>query len=66
MSEVEELEARVRRLPGEDFAKFREWFHEFENEVWDEKIKADYRAGKFNHLIARARAEMADGKVREL
>lgn len=66
MSEVEELETRVRNLPGEDFAKFREWFHGFENEVWDEKLKADYQAGKFNQLIARARAEMADGKAREL
>jgi predicted nucleic acid-binding protein len=31
MSEVEELEARIRNLPGEELAKFRDWFHQFED-----------------------------------
>jgi hypothetical protein len=32
MSEVKEIEARVRQLPNDAFAQFREWFHEIENE----------------------------------
>jgi hypothetical protein len=66
MSEVEELEDRIRNLPSSDFVQFREWFHDFENEVWDQQIAADFRAGKFNDLIERARAEFAEGKAREL
>jgi len=66
MSEVEELESRVSTLPAEDLAKFREWFIEFENELWDIQIAKDHRSGKFDRLIARARAEMAQGKAREL
>jgi hypothetical protein len=66
MREVEHLESRVRALPPEDFAMFRDWFIEYENELWDQQIAADYRAGKFNELINKARLEMAQGKAREL
>lgn len=66
MSEVEEIEARVSKLPSDAFAQFRDWFHQFENEIWDEQIKADFRAGKFKKVIAKARQEFAAGKAREL
>jgi hypothetical protein len=32
----------------------------------DQKISADFKAGKFNKLIEKARAEFAQGKAREL
>ncbi|MBI4710233.1 MAG: hypothetical protein HY759_03900 [Nitrospirae bacterium] len=66
MSEVEELESRVRTLPPEDLAKFREWFIKFEDELWDHQIAADFRAGKFDQLIAKARAEMVQGRAKEI
>ncbi|MCK9638101.1 MAG: hypothetical protein M0R41_17665 [Methylobacter tundripaludum] len=66
MSEVEELETRVRNLPKEEFSKFRDWFFELENEIWDKQIKSDFQAGKFNRLIEKAREEFAQGKAREL
>jgi hypothetical protein len=66
MSEVEELEARIRNLPGEELAKFRDWFYQFEHELWDQQIKSDFQAGKFKQLIERARAEFAQGKAREI
>lgn len=66
MSEVEELEVRVRKLPGAALARFRDWFREFENETWDRQIKADFKTGKFKKLITKAREEFAQGKAREL
>ena len=66
MSDVEEVEARVRKLPQNSLAQFRDWFHEFENEVWDQQIKAELHAGKFKELIATAREEFAQGKAREI
>ena len=66
MSEVEELENRIYNLPREEFAKFRDWFLQLENELWDKQIKSDFQAGKFNHLIEKAREEFAQGKAREL
>jgi hypothetical protein len=66
MSEVEELEIRVRNLPKEDFTKFRDWFLQLESELWDKQIKSDFQAGKFNRLIEKARDEFAQGTAREL
>jgi hypothetical protein len=66
MSQIEELQMRIRNLPIEDFSKLREWFLQFEYELWDQKIRADFKAGKFNKLIEKARAEFAQGKAREL
>jgi len=66
MNEVEELEARVYNLPIEEFTKFRDWFLQLENDRWDNQIKSDFHAGKFNRLIEKAREEFAQGKAREL
>lgn len=66
MSEIEELESRVRTLSAAELAAFREWFIEFENEAWDQQIAKDFRAGKLDKLIGRARAEMAQGKAKAL
>lgn len=66
MSDVEEIEACVRNLPHNVLAQFRDWFHEFENEHWDQQIKADFHAGKFKELIATAREEFAQGRAREI
>lgn len=66
MSEIEELENRVQSLSTEEFSKFRDWFFELENELWDKQIASDFRAGKFNQLIEKARMEFAQGKALEL
>ncbi|MEI7824597.1 MAG: hypothetical protein WCI01_04805 [Chlorobiaceae bacterium] len=66
MSEVEEIELRVKNLSREEFAKFRDWFLELDNESWDKQIATDFRAGKFDRLISKAKEEFAQGKAREL
>ena len=66
MNEVEELETRVRNLPKEDFTKFRDWFIQLEDELWDQQIRSDFQTGKFNRLIEKAREEFAQGKAIEL
>ena len=66
MSEVEELEARIVNLPRHDMAKLREWFLELDNELWDQQIASDFKAGKFQGLIDEAREELARGEAREI
>jgi hypothetical protein len=44
------------QIAGARFASLREWFHQFENELWDRQIASDFKAGKFNKLIEKARA----------
>jgi len=66
MTQVEEIQTRIRNLPTEDFSQLREWFLQLEDDLWDQQISTDFKAGKFNKLIEKARAEFAQGKAREL
>jgi len=47
-------------------ARLRNWILELDDQLWDQQIAADSKAGKFNKLIDRAREELAQGKAREL
>lgn len=66
MTEIEEIETRIRNLPKEDFSKLRDWFYQLEDDLWDQQIQSDFKAGKFNKLIEKARTEFAQGKARKL
>jgi hypothetical protein len=56
----------VLNLSKEEFTKVRNWFLELEDESWDKQIATDFRAGKFDHFIKKAKEELAQGKAREL
>lgn len=66
MSEVEELEARIINLPRQDMARLRDWFLQLDDQLWDQQIASDVKAGKFQGLIEKARGELAAGQAREL
>jgi hypothetical protein len=63
---VEAIEYAVAQLQPADFAKFQQWFANFEATVWDAKIEADAAAGKLDEFAAEALAEYNAGKVREI
>lgn len=66
MSELEELEKRIRRLPPDELAKFRAWFVEFDHALWDEQIETDATAGKLDRLVNESLADYKAGKARKL
>ena len=66
MSELEEIERRIRSLPPEDLTKFREWFVEFDHLLWDRQIEADSKAGKLDKLAAEALADYRAGRARKI
>lgn len=66
MSSVEEIERAVRELPPEDLRRFREWFAEFDAELWDRQIERDFSAGRFDSLVEEAHTEHRRGRTRPL
>ncbi|NJK64104.1 MAG: hypothetical protein HC921_16720 [Synechococcaceae cyanobacterium SM2_3_1] len=66
MAEIEDLETRVLNLSQSDFARFRDWFYQLENERWDQQIQSDFQSGRFDKLIENARQEFSQGHAREL
>ena len=66
MSKVETIERQVQELSAEDLAHFRQWFAEFDAQVWDRQFEADVRAGKLDALATKALREHAAGKTSKL
>jgi hypothetical protein len=66
MGKVEKIENEVRALSSEEFATFREWFREFDAEIWDREIEADAHAGKLDALADRALSDHRAGKTSSL
>jgi hypothetical protein len=66
MSELEEIEQRIRKLSPEELAKFRDWFVEFDHLLWDRQIEADSKAGRLDKMAAEAVADYKAGKAREV
>ncbi len=66
MSELEELEKRIRNLAPEELAKFRAWFAEFDHLMWDRQIESDVKAGKLDHLVNEALADYKTGKASKI
>jgi len=62
MSEVKQIEDRIKRLSPEELGQLRAWFAEFDAQTWDRQIEADSKAGKLDHLIERSMAEHEAGK----
>lgn len=66
LNEVELLEQRIAALDNVAFAKLRDWFIDFEQRRWDQKIETDQSEGKLDFLINNALTEYQAGKAREL
>ncbi|MGB5733411.1 MAG: hypothetical protein WBM40_03070, partial [Thiohalocapsa sp.] len=63
MTEVEQIEQRVRNLSPSEFAEFRTWFREQEWEEWDRQIEEDSKSGKLKALAEKALADHAAGRT---
>ena len=61
MSRVDQIENQVKALSPEELAAFREWFAEFDAEIWDHRFAADVKAGKLDRLAERALRDHASG-----
>ena len=62
MRKLEAIEKKVSDLSGEELAKFRRWFAEFDAAAWDSQIERDVKAGKLDTVADEALREHAAGK----
>ena len=63
MTNLEHVETQVKQLSPSDFAKFKEWFHEYEWQEWDRQIEQDSKSGKLKALAEKALTHAA-GRAR--
>lgn len=61
-----ELENTIANLPPDEFAKFREWFLDFDATQFDKHIETDASEGRLDSLAAAAIREHAAGRSTQL
>jgi len=66
MSNLSDIEQSVSQLPDEEFARFRQWFLEFENKKWDLQIEQDINENKLSIMANEAVADYKKGKFKPL
>lgn len=62
MSSVKEIELAVAKLSREELASFRNWFVDFDAEVWDRQFEADAIAGRLDALAEEALNALDHGR----
>ena len=63
---VEEIQLAVSQLSREELNEFREWYEEFDAEVWDRDFEEDVKTGKLDALAEKAMADFRAGRYTEL
>lgn len=48
------VENAIKQLSAEELIKFRQWYAEFDADLWDAQIEADAAAGKLDALAEEA------------
>lgn len=66
MTTLPEIETAIKQLPENDIRQLAVWLQDYLNEMWDQQIEADLASGRLNNLIAKAEADIAANRVRNL
>jgi len=65
VSTVVEIESAITNLPKKEFWELATWFDDVKNRAWDEQMEADAAAGKLDFLFEEAKAQRAQGKLKD-
>lgn len=66
MGTLPEIEAAIKQLPDSDIRQLATWLEEYLEQMWDRQIENDLTSGKLDRLIAKAEADIADNRVRNI
>jgi len=63
---IKEIEQAIAQLSPSDVAELAQWFEEYQEQIWDQQIEEDVKAGKFSKLIEQAREDYEAGRCKAL
>lgn len=63
---IKEIEQAIAQLSPSDVAELAQWFEEYQEQVWDQQIEEDVKAGKFSKLVEQAREDYEAGRSKPL
>jgi len=63
---IAEIQTEITRLSQPERRELADWLAEIEADAWDAQIEEDIKAGRLDHLIAQAEADITAGKTKPL
>jgi hypothetical protein len=66
MRKIEHIQREIGELSREEFTELRDWVLERDWTAWDAQIERDARSGKLDKLLEESRADLKEGRAREL
>jgi hypothetical protein len=61
-----ELKTAIEQLSFEERAELAAWLHGWKDDEWDEQIKRDVAAGKFDRILRELDEDISAGRLREM
>jgi hypothetical protein len=61
-----ELKSAIEQLSFEERAELAAWLHGWKDDEWDEQIKRDVAAGKFDRILREVDEDISAGRLREM
>ena len=65
MSSVEEIERAIQELSRDEFTRIAQRIHALEQDRWDIELDLDAKSGRLDFLIAEAREDLEQGRLRD-
>jgi hypothetical protein len=66
MTTLLEIKAAIDRLSPQEYCELMAMLHPSADDEWDRQIAADLAAGRLDHLIAEAKADVVAGRTKPL
>ena len=61
-----EIKTAIEQLSFEKRAELAAWLHGWQDDEWDEQIKRDVAAGKFDHILREVDEDIRAGRLRDM
>ena len=66
MTNVEEIEEKIKSLSSDELRLFRAWYGEYDAELWDSQIERDARSGRLKSMAQDALTRHERGESKPL
>lgn len=66
MTKIDDIKQTVAQLSPDGMKAFRDWFEVLQEQLWDEQVEREVKAGKLDFLKEEAKREHAAGWSRIL
>ena len=66
MSHLQKIKQAISQLSLSELVIFRDWFAEFDAEIWDRQFEEDVSTGRLNDLAEKALNHLQSGRCNDL